>query len=79
MLFTKQIIRQLSYPVNKTFNRKISNTCIRSEDYNMFSNTFKVVTSVILSTIYLSELINKNNRIILDRINKIEKTLEQKV
>ena len=65
MLFTKQIIRPLSYQasnyVNKASNyvsnRKISNTCIRSEDYNMFSTTFKVVTSIILSTIYLSNLI----------------------
>jgi hypothetical protein len=87
MLFTKQIIRPLSYPVtnyvnkasnyvNKTFNRKISNSYYRSEDYNMFSTTFKVVTSIILSTIHLSNLINNNHKITLDRINKIEKTLE---
>ncbi len=81
MLFTKQIIRPLSYPVtnyvNKTFNRKISNSYYRSEDYNMFSTTFKVVTSIILSTIHLSNLINNNHKITLDRINKIEKTLEK--
>jgi hypothetical protein len=85
MLFTKQIIRPLSYQasnyVNKASNyvsnRKISNTCIRSEDYNMFSTTFKVVTSIILSTIYLSNLIINNHKITLDRINKIEKTLEK--
>ncbi len=82
MLFTKQFIKSVTNQVsnqvtNYVSNRKISNTCIRSEDYNMFSTTFKVVTSIIFSTLYLSELINNNDRIILDRISKIEKTLEK--
>jgi hypothetical protein len=76
MLFTKQFIKSVSYPVsNYVSNRKLSNSC--SEDYNIFSTTFKVVTSIILSTIYLTKLINNNDTIILDRINKIEKTLEK--
>ena len=77
MLFTKQFIKSISYPVsNYVSNRKLSNSC--SEDYNIFSTTSKVVTSIILSTIYLTKLINNNDSIILDRINKIEKTLEKK-
>ena len=76
MLFTKQFIKSVSYPVsNYVSNRKLSNSC--SEDYNIFSTTSKVVTSIILSTIYLTKLINNNDTIILDRINKIEKTLEK--
>jgi hypothetical protein len=64
MLFTKQFIKSVSYTVSKYIsNRKISNSC--SEDYNIFS------------TIYLTKLINNDNSIILDRINKIEKTLEK--
>lgn len=82
MLFTKQFIKSVTnqasnYASNYVSNRKISNTCIRSEDYNMFSTTFKIVTSIIFSTLYLSKLINNNNTIISDRINKIEKTLEK--
>ena len=61
MLFTKQFIKSVSYPVtncvNKTFNRKISTSSIRNEDLNMFTTTFKVVTFIVLSTIYLSKLI----------------------
>lgn len=78
MLFTKQFIKSVTNQVtNYVSNRKISNTCIRSEDYNMFSTTFKVVTSIIFSTLYLSKLINNNDTIISDRISKIEKTLEK--
>lgn len=77
MLFTKQFIKSKSYSVsNYVSNRKISNSCI--ENYNTFSTTSKVVTSIILSTIYLTKLINNNDSIILDKINKIEKTLEKK-
>ena len=77
MLFTKQFIKLVSYPVsNYVSTRKLSNSC--SEDYNIFSTTSKVVTSIILSTIYLSKLTNNNDTLILDRINKIEKTLEKK-
>ncbi len=77
MLLTKQFIKSISYPVsNYVSNRKLSNSC--SEDYNIFSTTSKVVTSIILSTIYLTKLINNNDLIILDKINKIEKTLEKK-
>jgi len=76
MLFTKQFIKSVSYPVsNYVSNRKISNSC--SEEYNIFSTTFKVVTSIILSTLYLSTLINNNDTIISDKINKIEKTLDK--
>ena len=61
MLFTKQFIKSVSYPVtncvNKTFNRKISTSSIRNEDLNMFTTTFKVVTFIVLSTIYLLKLI----------------------
>ena len=78
MLFTKQFIKSLSYPVSNyvnNYNRKISNSC--SENYNIFSTTSKVVTSIILSTIYLTKLINNNDSIILDKINNIQKTLEK--
>jgi hypothetical protein len=80
MLFTKQFIKSVSYPVsnpvtNYVSNRKISNSC--SENYNIFSTTSKVVTSIILSTIYLTKLINNNDSIILDKINNIQKTLEK--
>jgi len=81
MLFTKQFIKSVSYPVNncvnKTFNRKISTSSIRNEDLNMFTTTFKVVTCIILSTIYLSKLTNHNDLIILDKINNIQKTLDK--
>ena len=68
MLFTKQFIKSVTnqasnYASNYVSNRKISNTCIRSEDYNMFSTTFKIVTSIIFSTLYLSNLINNNDTI----------------
>lgn len=78
MLFTKQFIKSVSYPVTNyvnKYNRKISNSCI--ENYNIFSTTSKVVTSIILSTIYLSKLTNNNDTLILDRINKIEETLQK--
>ena len=75
MLFTKQFIKSVSYPVSN-YNRKISNSCI--ENNNIFSTTSKIITSIILSTIYLTKLTNNNDSIILDRINKIEKTLEKK-
>lgn len=79
MLFTKQFIKSVSYPVSyqvSNYNRKISNSCI--ENNNIFSTTSKIITSIILSTIYLTKLTNNNDSIILDRINKIEKTLEKK-
>jgi hypothetical protein len=77
MLFTKQFIKSVSYPVNNyVYTRKISNSCI--ENNNIFSTTSKIITSIILSTIYLTKLTNNNDSVILDRINKIEKTLEKK-
>ena len=69
MLFTKQFIKSVSYPVtncvNKTFNRKISTSSIRNEDLNMFTTTFKGC--------YIYCIINN----IFIKINNIQKTLDR--